>query len=124
MKPLTEGSFQLQGAMMLPSPDHSVGRKPGLLDQAHHAPRTKHYAHDTENAYLAWTHRFIVFHHKHHPEETGAREVNQFLSHLAVKGNVAALTQNQALCALIFLYKEVLERDLGDSPIKRCKNWG
>jgi site-specific recombinase XerD len=66
----------------------------------------------TEEAYVAWIRRFIFFHDKRHPAEMGAAEVTKFLTSLAVDGQVAASTQNQALSALLFLYKDVLEVDL------------
>jgi integron integrase len=71
-----------------------------------------HYAFRTEEAYLYWIRRFILFHDKRHPASMGAVEVADFLTHLAVRGQVAASTQTQALCALIFLYKQVLNIDL------------
>jgi integron integrase len=88
-------------------------RKPKLLDQVRLAIRTKHYSIRTEEAYVQWIKRFILFHHKRHPKEMGADEVSQFLSDLAVKRHVAASTQNQALSAILFLYQEVLKQDIG-----------
>jgi integron integrase len=67
----------------------------------------------TEHAYVGWIRRFILFHHKRHPLQMAAAEVSAFLTHLAVEGHVAASTQNQALSALLFLYREVLEQDFG-----------
>jgi hypothetical protein len=64
----------------------------------------------TEKAYLHWTRRYILFHGKHHPREIREAEINPFLTHLAVEGQVSASTQTQALCALLFLYRTVLER--------------
>ena len=87
-----------------------------LLDRVRDAIRRKHYSIRTEEAYINWIKRFILFHHKRHPNEMGAAEVEAFLTHLAVKENVAASTQNQALSALWFLYREVLPQDL-DGPI-------
>jgi Phage integrase, N-terminal SAM-like domain len=66
----------------------------------------------TEQTYVDWISRFILFHHKRHPIEMGADEVRQFLAHLAVVEHVSASTQNQALCALLFLYREVLQVEL------------
>lgn len=86
--------------------------KPKLLDRVREKIRTKHYSHRTEDTYCEWIKRFILFHHKRHPAEMGGDEVAAFLTHLAVNRNVAASTQNQALSALLFLYKEVLETDL------------
>ena len=85
---------------------------PKLLDQVRDRLRLKHYSIRTETQYVQWVRRFIIFHDKRHPREMGVREVEAFLTHLAVDGNVAAATQNQALSALLFLYREVLEIDL------------
>jgi site-specific recombinase XerD len=86
--------------------------KPKLLDQLRAVIRTKHYSICTEEAYVGWVRRFILFHGKRHPQEMGAKEIEAYLSHLAVKRNVAASTQNQALAAVLFLYKEVLGMEL------------
>lgn len=86
--------------------------RPGLLEVARQSIRTKHYSIRTEEVYLAWMRRFIRFHKMRHPRDMGAVEVQQFLSHLAVDGDVAASTQNQALSAILYLYKEVLGTDL------------
>ena len=85
---------------------------PRFLDQVRDAVRTRHYSRRTEAAYLGWTKRFILFHRKRHPAAMGADEVNAFLSHLAVDGNVSASTQAQALSALVFLYRNVLDDPL------------
>jgi hypothetical protein len=85
-----------------------------FLNEVSKAIRVRHYSIRTEQAYVGWTRRFIVFHGKRHPRDMGAAEVGEFLSHLAVAGNVAASTQNQALNALVFLYKAVLDQPLGD----------
>jgi integron integrase len=84
-----------------------------LLDQVREAIRTRHYSYRTEEAYVGWIRRFILFHQKRHPAEMGKPEIEQFLTALAVKRNVAASTQNQALAAILFLYKDVLECDPG-----------
>ena len=86
--------------------------KPRLLDQVRDKLRLKHYSYRTEQSYVNWIKRFIFFHNKRHPDVMGENEIEVFLTHLAVKRNVAASTQNQALCALLFLYKEVLGREL------------
>jgi len=86
--------------------------QPKLLEQYRERLRVKHYSLRTEDAYLHWTRRFICFHGKRHPREMGGPEVEAFLSHLAIEGRVAASTQNQALAALLFLYREVLEKEL------------
>ena len=85
-------------------------RQPKLLDRVRIAIRTRHYSLRTEEAYVGWTRRFIFFHNKRHPAEMGEPEINAFLSQLAVKDRVSASTQNQALCALLFLYRHVLEK--------------
>ena len=87
-------------------------KPPKLLDQVRERLRVKHYSIRTEQQYVQWARRFILFHDKRHPRELGAAEVEAFLTHLAVEGNVAAATQNQALSALLFLYREVLEINL------------
>ena len=87
--------------------------KPKLLDPVRAKIRIKYDSIRTEQAYVDWIRRYILFHGKRHPQEMGKPEVEQFLSHLAVGRNVAASTQNQALSAILFLYKEVLEKDIG-----------
>ncbi len=86
--------------------------KPKLLDQVRETIRRKHYSIRTEEAYVDWIKRYIFFHQKRHPAEMGGPEMEQFLNHLAVEKNVAASTQNQALSALVFLYREVLRKDV------------
>lgn len=85
---------------------------PRLLDQMRERIRVKHYSIRTEETYLHWVKRYILFHHKRHPAEMGAPEVEAFLSHLATTANVSASTQNLALSSILFLYKEVLAVDL------------
>ncbi|MDP9191378.1 MAG: integron integrase [Acidobacteriota bacterium] len=85
---------------------------PRLLDRVREAIRTRHYSRRTEEAYVGWIRRFILHHNKKHPAAMGADEVNAFLSHLAVAGNVSASTQAQALSALVFLYRHVLDDPL------------
>ena len=92
-----------------------------LLDQVRDAIRLKHYSIRTEQAYVNWIKRYIYFHNVRHPAEMGAPAVQAFLTHLAVEGNVAASTQNQALSALLFLYKEVLHQNLGPIDAMRAK---
>jgi integrase len=87
--------------------------KPKLLDQVRDVMRRKHYSIRAEQSYIDWIRRFILFHGKRHPLEMGEQEVTVFLTHLARDGGVAASTQNQALSALLFLYKEVLRQELG-----------
>ncbi len=96
---------------MLRSP--STSNKPKLLDQVRDVIRRKHYSIRTEQAYCDWIKRFILFHRKRHPAEMAEAEITEFLTHLAVNVNVAAATQNQALSALLFLYREVLQQEIG-----------
>ncbi len=87
---------------------------PKLLDRVREACRVRHYSVRTERAYTQWVKRFVLYHGKRHPSELGSVEVGAFLSHLAVELHVSASTQNQALNALVFLYREVLEQKLAD----------
>lgn len=87
-------------------------QEPKLLDQVRGKIRLKHYSIRTEQAYTDWIRRFILYFDKKHPRDMGDAEVEQFLTHLAVNGRVSASTQNQAKCALLFLYKEVLAIEL------------
>src|SRR5262244_1220705 len=86
---------------------------PRLLEQVREAIRVRHYSLRTEETYLSWIKRFILFHGKRHPRDMGGQEVHQCLSHLAVEGQVAASTQSQALSAILFLYQQVLKHDIG-----------
>jgi integron integrase len=88
-----------------------------LLHQIRDIIRAKHLSIRTEKTYLQWIKRFILYHHKRHPINMGAQEINQYLTYLAVKAKVAASTQNQALNAIIFMYRELFQResvDVGD----------
>ena len=85
-----------------------------FLEEVRHAIRVRHYSLRTEDAYLGWIKRFILFHGKRHPAQMGETEVGAFLTELAVNGRVAAATQNQALNAIVFLYKVVLGRPLAE----------
>ena len=85
---------------------------PKLLDRLRNEIRRRHYSVRTEAAYVQWVRRFILFHGKRHPDAMGAAEIAEFLTHLAVEGKVASATQNQALNALVFLYREVLRREV------------
>ncbi len=89
------------------------GRPPRLLDQVAAVIRQKYYSHRTGEAYAHWIKRFIWFHGRKHPRQMGEAEVTAFLNHLASDRNVAPGTQNQALSALLFLYREVLGTELG-----------
>jgi len=90
----------------------AVASSPKLLDRVRWHLRVKHYSIRTEQAYVDWIRRYILFHGKRHPNEMGERQITQFLTHLAVDKHVAASTQNQAFSALLFLYQQVLERKL------------
>ena len=96
---------------MIAPPQPSAAR-PRLLDRVRWHLRVKHYSLRTEQAYVDWIRRYILFHKKRHPDEMGEPEIAAFLTHLAIDLNVAASTQNQALSALLFLYQQVLERKL------------
>ncbi|HEY7165972.1 MAG TPA: integron integrase [Candidatus Binatia bacterium] len=87
--------------------------KPKLLDQVKEAIRARHYSDKTEESYVHWIKRFILFHNKRHPAEMCEKEIAEFLSNLASGLNVSASTQNQALNAILFLYREVLRRQIG-----------
>ncbi len=87
--------------------------KPRLLDQVRSVIRVRHYSRRTEEAYTYWIRQFILFHDKRHPMEMGAVEVGAYLTWLAEARNVAAATQNQALNAIFFLYRDVLQIDIG-----------
>lgn len=87
--------------------------KPKLLVRVREAIRTRQYSDRTEEAYVQWIRRYIFFHELRHPAEMGADEVQAFLSDLAVRRNVSASTQTQALSALVFLYRHVIGKDVG-----------
>ena len=89
-----------------------TAQPPKLLDQIRNKLRVKHYAIRTEEQYLHWIKRFILFHGKRHPKDMGAAQVEAFLTNLAVAGKVSASTQNQAKSALLFMYREVFEQTL------------
>lgn len=92
-----------------------------LLDQIRQLARVKHLALATERAYVYWAERFIRFHGIRHPNTMGAAEIEQFLTHLAVQHHVAASTQNQALGALLFLYRDVLQIEIGNLDAVRAR---
>src|SRR2546430_637363 len=97
-------------AASLPDPAAPDAKPPKLLDRMRQAIRACHYSLATEEAYVQWARRYILFHGKKHPQEMGGPQINAFLTHLAVEGRVAASTQNQAMAALLFLYAQVLGR--------------
>jgi integron integrase len=88
--------------------------RPGLLDRVRAALRTRHYSYRTEKSYVRWIVRFVRFHGNRDPAEMGGIEITLFLNHLAMEVNVSSSTQNQALCAVVFLYKHVLKKDPGN----------
>ena len=95
-----------------------------LLDQMSDCLRTQHYSARTEQSYVEWVRRYILFHQKRHPKDMGAPEVKAFLTHLALERKVAASTQNQALSALLFLYREVLNQPLSGIDAVRARQPG
>ncbi|MBI4514836.1 MAG: integron integrase [Deltaproteobacteria bacterium] len=104
----------LEGGSAAPAAGRpSAAPKPRLHDKVREDIRTRHYSYRTEEAYVHWIKRFILFHGKRHPAEMGAAEVSAFLSSLATAAHVSASTQNQALAALLFLYREVLGQGFG-----------
>jgi integron integrase len=99
----------------------NTSRQPGLIQRYREELQARHYAKRTVATYEQWLRRFLRFHHRRHPREMGSEEVNAFLTHLAVNLQVSASTQNQALSALLFLYRELLERDLALEGLVRAR---
>lgn len=99
----------------------SEARSPGLIQRYREELEVRHYARRTIKTYEQWLRRFLRFHRMRHPREMGSAEVNAWLSHLAVELKVSASTQNQALAALLFLYRELLERDLALEGVVRAR---
>ncbi|MCK4338898.1 MAG: phage integrase N-terminal SAM-like domain-containing protein [Candidatus Cloacimonetes bacterium] len=87
----------------------NIKRNPKLLELVRMMLLAKHYSIHTEESYINWIKRFILFHNKKHPKDMGEKEINKFLTHLAVNDHLSASTQNQALCAILFLYKFILK---------------
>lgn len=99
-----------------------MAEKPRLLDQVRNVIQTRHYSVRTEETYVNWIRKFIYFHGKRHPKDMGQKEIEAFLTDLAVNKKVAASTQNQAFNALLFLYREVLGLDFGElQAVTRAK---
>ena len=96
-----------------PEEPYEPAAKPRLLDQVRHAIRARHYSYRTEEAYVGWIRRYILYHGKRHPTEMGKPEIEQFLTALAVERRVSASTQNQALASILFLYQHVLHSEPG-----------
>ncbi len=103
------------------SPTDRPPSAPKLLTRVREAIRVRHMSPKTEKAYVHWIRQYILFHGKRHPREMGEEEVTAFLTHLATHRHVSASTQNQALSALLFLYRHVLQRDLGTLDAVRAK---
>jgi integron integrase len=112
-RPVNPALIVIDGGLNFKADTPSAAPKPELLDQVRQVIRTRHYSARTEKAYVYWIKRYIFFHNKRHPAEMGEKEVAQFLSSLASELHVSASTQNQALNALLFLYKEILEKKIG-----------
>ncbi len=90
----------------------SSSPKKKLLEQVSDAIRVKHYSHRTEQTYVEWIRRYILFHHKRHPKDMGVEEIQVFISHLATERHLSASSQNQALSAILFLYRHVLQKEI------------
>jgi integron integrase len=106
---LNRNRFERSASVTAPT----AAPKPKLLDQVRQGIRTRHYSPKTEESYVHWIKRFIFFHNKRHPAEMGEAEIGRFLSSLATNSHVSASTQNQALNALLFFYREILKKDIG-----------
>jgi integron integrase len=107
--PLNRNRVAGSGAIKAPT----IPPKAKLLDQVRQAIRTRHYSPRTEETYVHWIKRFIFFHNKRHPAEMAEAEIARFLSNLATESHVSASTQNQALNAVLFLYRQMLRKDIG-----------
>jgi integron integrase len=102
------------GGQNCPGPPTGIRRPPKLTDRLKEALRARHYSPRTEQAYVSWACRYIRFHKLRHLGEMAESEINAFLTHLALKEGVSSSTQNQALSALLFLYRHVVGRELGE----------
>jgi integron integrase len=111
---LAAGELDIDPSLGVSVPGKSFPTEP-LLDQVRHLIRLKHYSIRTEKSYLPWIQRYILFHNNRDPKEMTGQEIESFLSHLAVNEKVSASTQNQAFNALLFLYREVLKKELSES---------
>ena len=98
------------------APQHFISQPPKLLDQVRDAIRVRHYSLKTERTYIKWIREYAIFHTKQPPKNLNEKHISEFLTHLAVNKKVASSTQNQALCAIVFLYKQVLNVELGKFP--------
>lgn len=113
--------MQMKGTRMETNPQNPDSKrvaikanKPRLQDQLSMALRSRHYSRRTEQTYRQWVRRYIFFHHVRHLAKMSEPEINAFLTHLAVREKVSASTQNQALCAILFLYRHGLHQEIGD----------
>ncbi len=104
----------LHADLRVPVYPQVLHRSPKLLESLREALHVRHYSHRTEDTYCSWVKRFVHFHKLRHPKEMGELEINLFLTHLAVSEKVSASTQNQALSALLFLYRHVIGKEVGD----------
>lgn len=111
---ITPNHQEAHQAHVLNNPSNPPPKK--LLEQVRDALRTKHYSYRTEQTYIDWIKRYILFHKKRHPKDLGVEEIRTFIAHLAVDRHVAASTQNQALSAILFLYRMVLQQEINLSP--------
>ena len=107
--------------MAAPEIESNRARPPGLIQRYREELQTRHYARRTVDTYEQWLRRFLRFHRPRHPRQMGSEEVNAFLTHLAVEKRVSPSTQNQALSALLFLYRELLEMDLDLEGVVRAR---
>jgi integron integrase len=112
--PIESGQADVGSSPGIVHKQAALGKGPRLLDQMRVEMRCRHYSRRTEETYCTWVKRFIFFHKLRHPKEMGEKEINEFLSRLAIEGKIGASTQNQALSALLFLYRNVIKRDLDD----------
>ena len=104
----------LHADLRVPVSSQVLRRSPKLLESLREALHVRHYSNRTEDTYCSWVKRFVHFHKLRHPKEMGELEINLFLTHLAVSEKVSASTQNQALSALLFLYRHVIGKEVGD----------
>lgn len=93
--------------------------KPKLLDRVRNSLKQRNYSYRTEQTYVGWIKRFILFHNKRHPKDMGAKEIEEYLTYLAVEKKVAPATQNQALNSILYLYKYIFKRDVGEIQVLR-----
>ena len=102
---MTETAQNIIGSLHNKLPMGKPDKKPKLLDIVRNEIRTKHYSRKTEESYISWIKRFVIFNNKKHPIDMGKEEIQKFLSYLAVERHISASTQNQALSAILYLYR-------------------